>query len=141
MPDRLDPPPSSISGPAFLLSLRGYKAHFLPADFAAGLSLVAVAIPAQMATARLGGFPPQIGFFAFLAGTLGFAAFGANRFLCCCADSTITRIFAGSLALLAATGAKEYALLSAALALMVAWRSSSPECFGWGASAICFPFR
>ncbi len=105
--------------PAFLPSLRGYQARSLPADFAAGLSLVAIAIPAQMATAALGGFSPQIGFLAFLAGALGFATFGANRFLCCCADSTITPIFAGSLALIAAAGTKEYALLSAALALMV----------------------
>jgi sulfate permease, SulP family len=104
---------------AFLPSLRGYKARFLAADFVAGLSLAAVAIPSQMATAHLGGFPPQIGFFAFMGGVLGFAVFGANRFLCCCADSTITPIFAGSLALVAAAGTRDYAVLSAALAVMV----------------------
>jgi len=48
-----------------------------------------------MATARLGGFIPQIGFFAFLAGSLAFAAFGSNRFLSCGADSTITPILPG----------------------------------------------
>lgn len=102
-----------------LRSFCGYRARFLAADLAAGLSLAAIAIPAQMATAHLGGFPPQIGFFAFFAGTLGFAAFGDSRFLCCCADSTITPIFAGSLALIAAAGTKDYAVLAAALALMV----------------------
>jgi MFS superfamily sulfate permease-like transporter len=102
-----------------LRSLRGYRLGFLPADLVAGLSLAAIAIPAQMATAHLGGFPPQIGFFAFFAGTLGFAAFGGNRFLSCCADSTIAPIFAGSLALIVAAGSKEYALYAAALALMV----------------------
>ncbi len=116
---RLGPLLSGNRIAAFLPSLRGYKARFLPADLAAGLSLAAIAIPSQMATAHLGGFPPQIGFFAFMAGALGFAAFGANPFLCCCADSTITPIFAGSLVLVAAGGTKEYALLSAALALMV----------------------
>ena len=50
-------------------------------DVLAGLTLAAIAIPEQMATARLGGFPPQIGFFAFLAGSLAFAAFGSSRFL------------------------------------------------------------
>ncbi len=100
-------------------SFRGYKARFLPADLVAGMSLAAIAIPAQMATAHLGNFAPQIGFFAFLAGTLGFAAFGDSRYLCCCADSTITPIFAGSLAFIAATGMKDYAMLAAALALMV----------------------
>ena len=100
-------------------SFRGYQPSFLPADLIAGLSLAAIAIPAQMATAHLGNFTPQIGFFAFLAGTLGFAAFGDNRFLCSCADSTITPIFAGSLAVIAAASSREYPVLAAALALMV----------------------
>jgi sulfate permease, SulP family len=104
---------------AWLSSFRDYDVRFLPGDLAAGLSLAAIAIPSQMATAQIGGFPPQMGFFAFLAGALGFAAFGANRFLCSCADSTIMPIFAGSLALMAATGTKDYALFAAALALMV----------------------
>ncbi|HKH81179.1 MAG TPA: SulP family inorganic anion transporter [Methylovirgula sp.] len=119
--DALDPAPGIKPNRAWpmLRSFRGYRASFLAGDLVAGLSLAAIAIPAQMATAHLGGFPPQIGFFAFLAGTLGFAAFGDNRFLCCCADSTITPIFAGSLALLVAAGSKEYALYTAALALMV----------------------
>ena len=77
-------------------SLRGYRLQFLSRDLFAGLTLAAIAIPEQMATARLGGFTPQIGFFAFLAGSLAFAAFGSNRFLSCGADSTITPIFARS---------------------------------------------
>ena len=51
-------------------------AGLLPGDLIAGLTLAAIAIPEQMATARLGGFSPQIGFFAFVAGSLGFAAAG-----------------------------------------------------------------
>ena len=100
-------------------SLATYRASFLPADLIAGLTLAAIAIPEQMATARLGGFSPQIGFFAFMAGSLGFAMFGANRFLSCGADSTITPIFAGGLALLAAAGSPDYQALAIALALMV----------------------
>ena len=61
-----------------------------------------------MATARLGGFSPQIGFFAFIAGSLGFAMVGSNRFLSCGADSTITPIFAGGLVLMAASGSPNY---------------------------------
>ncbi len=72
-----------------------------------------------MATAQLGGFAPQIGFFAFVAGSLAFAAFGSSRFLSVGADSTITPIFAGSLALMAAAGSTEYVGLAGALALMV----------------------
>src|SRR5215471_12468050 len=97
-------------------SLASYS---LPGDLMAGLTLAAIAIPEQMATARLGGFEPQIGFFAFMAGSLGFAMLGANRFLSCGADSTITPIFAGGLAALAATSSPEYQGLAIALALMV----------------------
>jgi SulP family sulfate permease len=100
-------------------SLRGYRAGDLPADLIAGLTLAAIAIPEQMATARLGGFAPQIGFFAFIAGSVGFAMLGANRFLSCGADSTITPIFAGGLALLAASTSPDYQALAIALALMV----------------------
>jgi sulfate permease, SulP family len=102
-----------------LRSLQGYRLWFLSHDLVAGLTLAAIAIPEQLATARLGGFSPQIGFFAFLAGSLAFAVFGSNRLLSSGADSTITPIFAGGLALLAASGSPDYAALAAVLALMV----------------------
>ncbi|MBC9882092.1 SulP family inorganic anion transporter [Bradyrhizobium sp. INPA01-394B] len=98
---------------------RSLASYSLPGDLMAGLTLAAIAIPEQMATARLGGFAPQIGFFAFMAGSLGFALLGGNRFLSCGADSTITPIFAGGLAALAATGSPEYQGLAIGLALMV----------------------
>jgi sulfate permease, SulP family len=100
-------------------SLRGLTAADLNHDLVAGLTLAAIAIPEQMATARLGGFAPQIGFFAFIAGTLGFAAFGSSRLMSVGADSTITPIFAGTLALLAASGSQDYTGLAGALALLV----------------------
>jgi MFS superfamily sulfate permease-like transporter len=78
-----------------------------------------------MATARLGGFAPQIGFFAFIAGSLGFALLGANRVLSCGADSTITPIFAGGLA---ATGsADDRALASPTPKLLVLEAGGIPE--------------
>ena len=100
-------------------SLASYRPGYLPQDLIAGLTLAAIAIPEQMATARLGGFSPQIGFYAFIAGSLGFALLGGNRFLSCGADSTITPIFAGGLALMAASGSADHEALAAALALMV----------------------
>ena len=45
-------------------SLAAFRASDLPGDLIAGLTLAAIAIPEQMATARLGGFSPQIGFSA-----------------------------------------------------------------------------
>src|ERR1700748_2035611 len=85
---------AGTSWPVFR-SLAAYRPAFLPSAVIVGLSLAAIAFPEQMATARLGGFEPQIGFFAFMAGSLGFAMLGGNRFLSCGAHSTITPIFAG----------------------------------------------
>ena len=110
-------PPRSV-WPIFH-SLSGVNPAALGHDALAGLTLAAIAVPEQMATARLGGFAPQIGFFAFAAAVIGFAAFGSNRQLSAGSDSTITPIFAGSLALLAVAGSPQYLHEAAALALMV----------------------
>jgi len=122
-------------------SLSDYRLAFLSRDLFAGLTLAAIVIPEQMATARLGGFAPQIGFFAFVAGSIAFAAFGGNRFLSSGADSTITPIFAGGLALLAATGSPDYATLAAALALMVGLMLTAAGIFrlGWIADLLSVP--
>src|ERR1700749_523316 len=100
-------PQSEKSWPLFR-SLASWRATDLPGDLIAGLTLAAIAIPDKRATARRGGFEPQIGFFAFIAGSLGFAMLGGNRFLSCGADSTITPIFAGGLATGAAAGSRGY---------------------------------
>jgi SulP family sulfate permease len=136
-------PDSGSAGKAWPVfrSLNSYRRQFLARDLFAGLTLAAIAIPEQMATARLGGFTPQIGFFAFLAGSLAFAAFGSNRFLSCGADSTITPIFAGGLAVLAASGSPEYVVLAAALALMVGLLLFAAGIFrlGWIADLLSIP--
>jgi MFS superfamily sulfate permease-like transporter len=88
-------------------------------DIAAAFALAAVAIPEQLATARLAGVPPALGLIVFVAASLGFFLFGANRCLSAGADSTIAPIFASALAVLAAGGSPHYLALAAALALMV----------------------
>ena len=122
-------------------SLAGYRAVFLSNDLFAGLTLAAIAIPEQMATAGLGGFPPHLGFFAFLAGSLAFALFGGNRFLSSGADSTITPIFAGGLAALAAFGDPQYLVLASALAVMVGLIVLAAGVFrlGWIADLLSIP--
>lgn len=81
-------------------SFQGWTKDRFGQDIVAGLTLAAITVPEQMATAKLGGFEPQIGFYAFIGATIGFAALGANRVLTAGADSTITPIFAGALATL-----------------------------------------
>jgi len=131
------------AGPRWRLfpSLAGYRAAFLSNDLFAGLTLAAIAIPEQMATAGLGGFPPHLGFFAFLAGSLAFAVFGGNRFLSSGADSTITPIFAGGLAALAAIGDPHYLVLASALAVMVGLIVLAAGVFrlGWIADLLSIP--
>ena len=85
-------------------------------DALSGLTLAAIAIPEQMATARLGGFPASLGLVALVASAVGFALLGANRRMSVGADSTITPIFAGALAALAGSGVSNAAPL---LAIMV----------------------
>lgn len=102
-----------------LASMRGWGHKDLGGDVFAGLTLAAIAIPEQMATARLGNLSPQTGFLAFVCGCAGFALFGRSRHISVGADSTITPIFAAGLALLAASGSPRYAMLAALLALTV----------------------
>src|SRR4249920_1958305 len=105
--------------PWLFTSLRGYRLEGLPRDLVAGLMLAAIAIPGQLATARLAGMPPETGLYAFAAGSLAFAAFGANRFMSVAADSTIAPIFAGALSSIAAIGTAHYADLATLLAVLV----------------------
>lgn len=100
-------------------SLHAYSLSRLPGDALAALVLTAIAMPGQLATARLMGLPPMVGLFAFAAGALAFAALGANRFASVAADSTIAPIMAGALALFVVPGSPRYAAMAAVLALMV----------------------
>ena len=65
----------------FFASLHNYRTAWVPRELVAGLMLAAIAIPGQLATARLAGMPPEPGLYAFAAGSLAFAAFRANRFM------------------------------------------------------------
>jgi len=100
-------------------SLRDYSPAWLSGDLIAAMTLAAIAIPEQLATARLAGMPPMAGLFAFAAGTFAFAALGANRFISVGADSTIAPIMTGALVALAVPGAVQYASMAATLALLV----------------------
>ena len=100
-------------------SLRGFGPAWLPGDAIAAMTLAAIAIPEQLATARLVGMPPMSGLFAFAAGSLAFAAFGANRFMSVGADSTIAPIMAGALAVMATAGTAHYSGMAAVLALLI----------------------
>jgi len=102
-----------------LPTLQGYKISWLSADIAAGLTLVAIAIPEQMATAHLANMPAIAGFYAFIAGSLLFALLGRHPRMSVGGDSTIAPVFAAGVAALAATGSATYTHLVSATALVV----------------------
>jgi SulP family sulfate permease len=104
--------------PLLVPSLRGYQSAWLKADLPAGLTLAAIAIPAQMATARLAGMPTITGLYAFIAGSLVFAVFGRNPQMSVGADSTIAPAIAAAVATLAVAGSSNSVALTSVLALM-----------------------
>jgi high affinity sulfate transporter 1 len=100
-------------------TLRGYRRAWLGADALAALTLVAVALPSQMATARLAGLPAVVGLYAFLAGSLLYAALGTKPHLSVGADSTIAPVLATAAGAVAAAGSAGYAATMAFMALVV----------------------
>ncbi len=85
----------------------------------AGLTLLVIAVPEQLATSRLAGMPPITGFYAFVAGSVLFALLGSNPQMSVGADSTIAPLFAAGVSALALTGSPHYVDLVAILAVMV----------------------
>lgn len=108
-----------VAPAALFPSLRGYRRSLLLPDALAALTLLAIAIPEQLATSRLAGMPPVTGFYAFIAGGLGFALLGASRQLSVGADSTIAPLFAAGVSGLAAAGSRDYVNLVSVLAILV----------------------
>jgi sulfate permease, SulP family len=101
------------------VSLHGYQRSWASADLVAGLMLLVIAVPEQLATSRLAGMPPITGFYAFVAGTVVFALLGSNPQMSVGADSTIAPLFATGVSALALTGSPHYIELVAILAVMV----------------------
>jgi sulfate permease, SulP family len=100
-----------------LPTLRRYQRAWLAADLVAGLTLVAIAIPEQMATAKLANMPTATGLYAFIAGAVVFALIGRNAHMSVGADSTIAPIFAAGVAVVAVPGSPTYTHLVVAVAL------------------------
>jgi len=100
-------------------SLRGYRRSWATPDLLAGLTLLVIAVPEQLATSRLAGMPPITGFYAFVAGTVVFALLGSNPQMSVGADSTIAPLFAVGISHLASVGTPRYVDLVGILAVMV----------------------
>ena len=87
-------------------------------DIAAALALAAIAIPEQIATARLAGAPPATGLLVFAAASTGFFLLGSNRYISVGADFTIAPVFAAALAGMASSTSPRNMALAALVAMM-----------------------
>ena len=102
-----------------LSSLRGYRSAWLIGDLGAALTLLAIAVPEQLATARLAEMPPVTGFYAFVAGSVMFALLGSNPQMSVGADSTIAPLFAVGIAAVVSAISPDYVALVGILAVLV----------------------
>ena len=97
---------------------RGVTRVSAPREALAGITLLAIAIPEQLATSQLAGVPAFLAMIAFIAATLAFTLVGSNPIVSVGADSTIAPLFAVAIAHLAVTGSAQYLTLVAATAVV-----------------------
>lgn len=104
-----------------------YERSALSHDLVSGITLAAYAIPVSLAYASLAGLTPQMGLYCYLAGGLGYVAFGTSRQLAIGPTSAISLLLGVSLLDLADGDAHKLAVLASmsaivmALVFVVAW--------------------
>src|SRR5215510_7612477 len=100
----------------FVQLCRDYQRAWFRADLLAGISVCVVMIPSVIAYAELAGLPTVHGFYAALAGMLGYAVFASSRQVIAGPDATIALLVGVAVA----TWAKDKPELVPTLAAMVA---------------------
>jgi MFS superfamily sulfate permease-like transporter len=98
--------------------LRGVSRTTWPSEVLAGVTVLAIAVPEQMATAQLASAPAFTALIAFLAASIAYVIFGSNPVLSVGADSTIAPLFAVALLRLAAPASAPYLALVATTAVV-----------------------
>lgn len=93
------------------------KARILP-EVLAGVTLLAIAIPEQLATSQLAEVPAFLAILAFVGASITFAVLASNPIVSVGADSTIAPLFAVALVRLAAPDSTNYLVLVAATAVV-----------------------
>jgi MFS superfamily sulfate permease-like transporter len=99
-------------------TFRGVTRANYAGQLLAGVTLLAIAIPEQLATSRLAGVPAFIAMIAFITATLVFVFVGSNPIVSVGADSTIAPLFAVVLIRLAPVSTTLYFELVAATAVV-----------------------
>ena len=99
-------------------TMEGVTKKNYSSQIVAGITLLAIAIPEQLATSQLAGVPAFVALIAFITATLVFVLVGANPIVSVGADSTIAPLFAVALVRLAPEMSSTYMELVAATALV-----------------------
>ena len=99
-------------------TMLGLTRKNLPREALVGVTLLAIAIPEQLATSQLAGVPAFAALVAFIAATLVFFVFGSNPIVSVGADSTIAPLFAVALLRTALPDSSQYYSLVAATAVV-----------------------
>ncbi len=107
----------------------------------AGVTLLAIAIPEQLATSQLAGVPAFVAMIAFITATLVFVVFGSNPIVSVGADSTIAPLFAVVLVRFAPVSTTLYLELVAATAVITGIAVLAVGLFrlGWIADFLSVP--
>ena len=106
--------------PRLLLpSFQGYQRSWLMRDLLAGVTIGAIAIPGQIAVAKVVGMPPTTGLWACVAAGIFAALFVANRVLWIGSDSTTSPLIFAGLSVVAVPGSEQYVRLAVTLAICV----------------------
>ncbi|HEY7596105.1 MAG TPA: sulfate permease [Actinophytocola sp.] len=115
---RIGRPHRSLT-PHGLRLLRHYRRAWLQPDALAGITVAAYLIPQVMAYSGVAGLDPVVGLWAIIGSLLVYAVFGSSPQLSVGPESTTALMTAVTIAPLAAGDAARYAVLAAALALLV----------------------
>lgn len=99
--------------------VNGYERGWFRADVVAGVTVAAYLIPQAMAYSQLAGLPAVAGLWAILAPLVVYFFLGSSRLLSLGPESTTALMTAAAIGPLAAGDPGRYAVLAAALALMV----------------------
>jgi sulfate permease, SulP family len=102
-----------------LAVLRGYQRSWLRGDLVAGVTVAAYLIPQVMAYAVVAGLPAVTGLWATLVPLAVYAVLGSSRLVSLGPESTTALMTAVAIGPLAAGDPARYAVLAAALALLV----------------------
>ncbi|WP_423834431.1 SulP family inorganic anion transporter [Streptomyces manipurensis] len=99
--------------------LRGYRRAWLGRDVLAGITVAAYLVPQVMAYAGVAGLPPVAGLWAVLPAMVLYASIGSSRLLSVGPESTTALMTAVAVGPLAGGDPGRYAVLAAALAVVV----------------------